>query len=150
MNPSEVRESILEQHDDLRRRLSALRELAAKSPSRAAQTSERLRDVGLQTLSALSDHLDYEDLHLLPALREADSWGDERARLVSAEHAEQRELFRYIVDRLHETERPGLLLARELETLVDALLVDMAEEEKTMLNENLLRDDVVGIDVEGG
>ena len=55
-----------------------------------------------------------------------------------------------MLDRLRATQRPSLLLARELETLVDALLVDMAEEEKTMLHEDLLRDDVVGIAVEGG
>lgn len=150
MNPSQVRETILEQHAALRERLAELRELAADATSGDAAGADLLREAGLRVLTMLGSHLDFEDLHLLPALREADAWGEERAKLVTREHAEQRELFDYTVARLRDTSRPSRLLARQIETLVEAILEDMNEEEKTMLDENLLRDDVVGIDVEAG
>jgi hypothetical protein len=150
MDPSQVRETILEQHVNLREQLVKLRALAAGSIRDDPKGAAPLREEGLRLLAELASHLDFEDLHLLPALRETDAWGDDRATQLALEHAEQRELFRYILARLHETDRPSLLMARELETLVDALLVDMAEEEKVMLRKDVLRDDVVGIDVETG
>jgi hypothetical protein len=150
MEPSRVREAILEQHADLRERLAELRALAASATGSDEQAAIALRESGLQVLAILGSHLDFEDRYLVPALREVDAWGDERADLVTREHAEQREIFHYILERLRETQRPSVLLAREVETLVDAILVDMGEEERTMLDEDLLRDDVVGINVEAG
>ena len=148
MNPSQVRESILQQHADLRDQLAELREMAVgATPGDAAGTSA-LREAGLRLLAVLESHLDFEDLHLLPALRKAGARGEERANRVTRDHAEQRELFHYILARLRETDRPSLLVARQLETLVDAVLVDMADEENTMLSADVLRDGAVGIDVE--
>ena len=59
-------------------------------------------------------------------------------------------LFQYILDRLRDTNRASILLGRELLAFVEVLITDMQQEEETMLAAELLRDDVVGIEVETG
>ena len=95
-------------------------------------------------------HLDFEDRYLVPTIRDVDAWGEERANRLAQEHVEQRELFQYILGRLRDTNRPSILLGRELLAFVEVLLEDMQQEEQTVLDADLLRDDVVSIDVETG
>jgi hypothetical protein len=86
----------------------------------------------------------------VPALREADGWGDERAARVSAEHAEQRQRMEVLLRHLADLDEPAAWIAAELATLVRDLLVDMEHEEQAVLSEDLLRDDPVSIDMEAG
>ena len=88
--------------------------------------------------------------NLVPAIRDADGWGEERANLLAREHVEQRDQFQYILDRLRDTDRASILLGRELLAFVGVLLADMQREEQTVLDADLLRNDVVGIDMETG
>ena len=89
--PSSVRQRILDDHEALRVLLAEVEELVrgtrAGDPDAAATLPERGRALRAKFL----DHLALEDAHLVPALRAADAWGEERARRVEKEHAEQRE-----------------------------------------------------------
>lgn len=150
MRPSEIRKCILEQHQELRDLLANVDALAKRAVAGEAGCAAELRQAGRVLLDKLVAHLDLEDRTLVPAVRDTDSWGEERAARLSQEHLEQRELFEYILARLRDAERASILLGRELHAFVEALLADMEHEEQTILDENLLRDDVVAIDVETG
>ncbi len=147
MKPSEVRQRILEEHEKLRDSIYIVRNLAreaARGDSSRVPTLEK-RAVGLG--SELATHLDLEDRHLVPVVLEC--LGEEAAANLSREHAEQRALLEYILRRLRDERRPPLLLARELQTLSELLLEDMAREEEELLaNANLwddLSDDLASV-----
>ena len=150
MEPSEVREAILAQHEELRGLLHSLEELARRAAKSDDACVPALREIGVHAHDKLIAHLDFEDRYLVPAIRDAEGWGEERANLLAREHVEQRELFRYILERLRDTNRASILLGRELVAFVEVLRSDMEQEEQTVLDAELLRDDVVGIDVESG
>jgi hypothetical protein len=95
-------------------------------------------------LSQLRDHMDWEDVHLLPALLATDVSGEERAEQLASEHREQRELLGYALKRIQDTNAPPLILARGLLDLGKVLRQDMEEEESLFLDERVLRDGVAG------
>jgi iron-sulfur cluster repair protein YtfE (RIC family) len=150
MQPSEVRDRILHDHEALRHRLHALGELATQVSRDDRRQVEPMRSAAERLLDSLRRHMAWEDRELVPALADSDAWGPERARRLSAEHVEQRELLADVVAELHDPQRPPKLLATRLLDLVAVLLEDMQAEEAFFLDPDVLRDDVVGNDVESG
>ena len=61
-----------------------------------------------------------------------------------------RELLRFILERLRDPRRPAVMVAGDVTGLVELLREDMQEEERDLLDPRVLRDDVIGIDVESG
>ena len=93
----------------------------------------------------------WEDVHLRPALLEIpDAWGKEHAEELDRDHREQRELLSDALDRVQDPSRPPSLVARNLLDLVELLRADMEQEERDLLDERVLRDDLVTIDAETG
>jgi hypothetical protein len=78
-------------------------------------------------------------------LREADAWGDVRAKGLLDHHVEQR---RELQDLQSQPPPDARALSHRIEALVSDLRKDMAYEERELLA--TLRDDVLGIDVEDG
>lgn len=150
MRPSEVRRRVLEDHARIRTLLEEVEGLVRRFEKGDEGASAPLRGKGLELHDFLCEHLEREDEILAKALREADAWGEERARRLADEHREQRELFSYILSRLRDATRPTLLIARELRNFVDILRVDMQHEEETELSDRVLRDDVIAIEPEDG
>jgi hypothetical protein len=150
MTPGEVRARILADHVDLRRMLAGLEVLARRVLGGEPSLVGPLRLEGELLLQRLQDHMLWEDLHLAPALRQADAWGDERARRLDSEHREQREVLRHCLAAVQDASRPTPVVARSLIDLVQLLRADMDEEEREMLDPAVLRDDVVASDVETG
>ena len=140
MRPSEVRQRILEEHERLRDSIYIVRNLAREvargDPSRVPILQKYA--VGLD--SELRTHLDLEDRHLVPVVLEC--LGEQAAAELSREHAEQRALLECVLRRLRDERRPPLLLARELQTLSELLLEDMAREEEELLANADLWDDL--------
>jgi len=143
-----VRRRVLEDHERLRGELERLEGLAEQILREAE--AEMLRAESEQFLERLLRHMRWEESYLLPALLDADAWGRERAARLERDHREQRELFAFILERLRDGARPTAVVARDVCNLVDLLRDDMREEEQDLLDERVLRDDVVGIDVETG
>ena len=79
-----------------------------------------------------------------------DAWGEERAEILETDHREQRELLRDVIDKLRDHDRPPRVVAENVLDLVALLRQDMEEEEAMLLDPRVLRDDIVGIDVEAG
>jgi iron-sulfur cluster repair protein YtfE (RIC family) len=150
MQPSEVRDRVLHDHEGLRKQIHEVESLA-REVSRGEQPQlGPLRDAAERLLSTLLRHMDWEDRELVPALADSDAWGPERARRLSEEHVEQREFLAGVIEDLQDQQRPPVSLAASMSDLARTLLADMEEEEAFFLDPDVLRDDVVGIDVETG
>ncbi len=148
MRPSEIRDRILDDHRALRGELEGLQRLAGDVDGGAP--SEALRAEAQAFLARLRTHMSWEEAYLLPALRSADAWGEVRAERLTSDHREQRELLDFILVRLCDATRPARIVAADVLHLIDLLRQDMREEEEELLDERVLRDDVVAIEVETG
>jgi len=147
MRPTEVREYVLADHEALREQLNRIERLAGEVRAGQAPSPSGLRGEAEALLDRLAVHMHWEDRHLVPVLREADSWGDVRVERFAREHREQRELVEYVLRELHDAHRPEDVVAGKVLDLVALLRGDMEEEESAFLDEHLLRDDPVAIDL---
>ena len=150
MEPSEVRRRVLKDHDMLRGRIESLERLAERAVSGARVTSDALRTSATELLAALRTHMAWEDRYLAPALRDADAWGPERVAQFARDHRQQRADIEHLLESLADREEPGAFLASRLLDWIHELHADMLDEEQAFLDPRVLRDDVVGIDVETG
>ena len=139
--PSEIRQRVLAQHDLLRLRLQALNE--GVDQLRAGNLSvEELRIRAWETLALLRAHVKDEERWLLPALMEADGFGPVRVEALRDEHQQQAKEMAETLEALREA-KGAEALAEGVEGLVQRILDDMDEEERTYLSPNLLKDDLV-------
>ena len=150
MKPSEVRRQVLADHVTVRGMLLSIESLAQQVIAGERNLAGALRFEGEGLLAFLRNHMSWEDRYLAPALRAADSWGAERAEQLESDHLEQRQLLQHALETIEDESRPPALVARNLLDLVQLLREDIEDEETTLLDERVLRDDVVGIDVETG
>lgn len=150
MKPSQIRERILADHDALRKDLEELDSEACAVLEGDRPLLGVLRSDAERLLDQLQVHMRWEERYLLPALRNADAWGRERAQRMLADHREQRDTIALLVERLRDQKRPAAMIARDVAGLVELLRLDMREEERDLLDERVLRDDVIGIDVATG
>ena len=133
-----LRRQILAHHAELRAAIA--RVATAEEPAKLALATSALCDL-------VADHLSYEDEALEPVLRAIDAWGPERARRLRQDHAEQR--VRLAELRREVATAPALALAREVQPFLEALLADMAAEERDVLAPSLLRDDTITVEFGG-
>jgi hemerythrin-like domain-containing protein len=150
MRPSEVRERILIDHQRIRGLVAEVEALAERVRAGRVELCSKLRERGTALYEQLCRHLDLEDVVLAGALRKVDAWGEERAEELEIEHSEQRELLAYLLQRLDDSSQPATLLVEDLIQFTALLRDDMKREERDLLSEELLRDDVIGIDVNSG
>jgi hemerythrin-like domain-containing protein len=150
MKPSEVRRRILDEHARLRGLLAEVQSLVERVLEGHGEAVELLRERGRALHTFFFDHLELEDVILVATLRDADAWGEERARNLTQEHREQRQLLEALLGRIDDARLPAEELARDLADFVQRVREDMAVEEKAMLSDKILRDDVISIDAETG
>ncbi len=150
MRPSEVRQQILGDHQLIEIRVSKVRDLAVRIQAGEQFLSGRLRERGQDLYEHLCQHIDLEDVILVDALRSADAWGEECAEELRSDHEEQREVLAYLLERLLDPTQPQILMVHDLLNFTSWLRDDIRHEEETVLREDLLRDDVVGIHVNSG
>jgi hypothetical protein len=150
MQPSEIRRRILDDHETLRAMLASVERIAGEVLGGDAEQKGPLRFEGETLLGRLAEHMAWEDRYLRPALLETAGFGEVRAERLDRDHREQRELLSYALASLADASRPARLVARNLLDLVALLRDDMADEERFLVSEKVLRDDVVNVDVETG
>src|SRR5690606_29283805 len=131
MLPSEVRANVLDDHGWLRELLGDVDEIARRVQQGDHALRSRLRQRTLAMRERFLGHLELEERQLLPALRDADAWGEERARRLEQEHAAQRARFEALLQRLRTPRADPCRLADEVRALIADLLADMHEEERT-------------------
>jgi hemerythrin-like domain-containing protein len=135
---ADIRRSILEEHEHLRRLLAELEPVLQAFEAEESGVGSKLRERGLALYERLARHLDSEQDLVTPALRASGPDGDRRADRLAHEHREQRELLRYLMSRLDTQDQPTLLVAREVRSFIAYLHLDMAHEEETMLTDEIL------------
>jgi hypothetical protein len=150
MTPGEVRARILADHVAIRGMLLSLEGLADRVRDGDRSLVGALRLEGEALLHHLQEHMLWEDLHLAPALRRADAHGEERAARLDSDHREQRQVLTHCLSAVNDERRPAPIVARTLIDLVAMLREDIEDEERLLLDERVLRNDVTGIDVEAG
>lgn len=150
MEPSEVRRRVLADHERLRRDVEQIESFAKEILEGLRMPISALLAEAKDLVARLRAHMHWEESYLLPALREADAWGAERAEHLVRDHREQRDRLDFIVACLDDSTRPAKLVAQDVVHLVDLLREDMLVEEQEFLDERVLRDDIVAIAVETG
>ncbi|MCB9682619.1 MAG: hemerythrin domain-containing protein [Alphaproteobacteria bacterium] len=148
MDPSAVRERVLSDHQDIRRRLARFAELSARAPTDAA-ASEALRVDLLAFVPELEAHMRLEDDLLLPALMDADAFGDVRVDMLHDHHAHYRERADALASALGAPGADPTVVVAWATRLSDELAVEMADEERRLLRPDILRDDFVTSGVGG-
>jgi hypothetical protein len=141
--PRSVRGQVLAQHEQLR----ALLFEALEQTSRGLQGQRELARLALLVLQIrrrFRAHLAFEERKLFPILAQVDAWGPERVAELTLEHFRQRSQ----LDTLAQGMREGWgvqHVAVALRSLATDLLLDMAEEERACVNEQLLGDEIVRV-----
>jgi iron-sulfur cluster repair protein YtfE (RIC family) len=148
--PSSVRTCMLEQHRALAEKLDHVQQAAAALAAAGHASVERAIALGHELCREIAEHIEIEDRLLVPALRDVDAWGEIRAQQLSQKHGQtQQELQALQLDEHHCPLEPCALAAR-LIAVIEALRADMMREQQGLLTPEVLRDDVLGIDVEDG
>jgi len=144
-----ARRGILWQHERIRTLLEKAQALAQAwlegEPLAADAVASAIGDIH----SAMEVHLKFEEAVLLPLLADDLPIGPQRASRLSEEHLQQRSM----LGALHKeaSAHPELpLLASKLAALTAWLLADMVEEERSLLNPDAVRDDLVVVDQNSG
>ncbi|HUJ28995.1 MAG TPA: hemerythrin domain-containing protein [Myxococcales bacterium] len=139
----ERRRFLREQHTHLRATI-ATAQAAAQSLLAAKGVAGELQAAVKALESELLAHLADEERLLEPVLSTIDAWGPVRAGLLRAEHAHQRAVLQVLTG---PTAWPAatLVAGRTLSLCAD-LLTDMEFEERELINDKVLRDDLILLD----
>lgn len=142
MGPSNTERRLIltEQHAHLRQTIAAAVAAARDTLASRGRPAELQAAIGELERELLAHLLDEERL-LVPILGALDAWGPVRLGLLQAEHAHQRAVLAVL-------RGPGAgpaspLVAGRTLSLCEDLLVDMQFEERELLNERVLHDDLV-------
>jgi iron-sulfur cluster repair protein YtfE (RIC family) len=140
-----ARRGILWQHVRLRQLLGRAQALAEARLDGDVSVPDAVASAIGDLHSAMEVHLTFEESVLLPLFRDDLPLGPARAEGLVDEHHRQRAM----LAGLHKEacDHPELpTLAAKLAVLASWLLADMEEEERSLLNPDALRDDVVVVD----
>jgi CBS domain-containing protein len=147
LRPSEVRARILSEHEVLRTIYAQTETSACSVLDGDAEAGAALREQCNELYRTLLRHIELENAILAPALHDADAFGPVRAQELLREHARQREA---LLAALHSADASSeIQLAEGVRALLAELAIDMAHEERALLNPELLRDDSIS-DGQGG
>jgi iron-sulfur cluster repair protein YtfE (RIC family) len=149
MRPSQVRSRILRDHAVLSEKLATLQRFADEASQQDAEACARARAFACGVVEELADHLEVEEQLLIPLLRDMDAWGPLRANELYQHHEQQWIGLKRLQERATSSVQPPEL-ATHIAPTIRRLRQDMEQEELDLLTPDLLRDDVLGIDVEDG
>lgn len=146
--PSEVRTKVLSQHREIEQMLSEL-EAGVAQLGQGGVDAEQVKRAAYALRGILELHMNFEEAHMVPAIKEADGFGPERVRHLHADHAQQRQELDRLVDTIREARSPDDLTA-SVKRLADMLRNDIEEEEREYVTDKLLRDNIIPTDTFGG
>jgi iron-sulfur cluster repair protein YtfE (RIC family) len=147
--PSDVRQRILDEHARLRQQLGRLQELACWLRDDPAPLLA-VKRVTRRLLDELDAHTRLEDAVLGPALREVDAWGPVRESDLLTHHVEQRDYLHQLLADLEAGAQNCERIAELTLAWTAEVIRDMDQEELHIVNQDLLRDDVVVVEGESG
>ena len=141
---NEERRHILRmQHAHLRRTINAA-QMAARGALAGMASAGELQVAVSALERELLAHLAEEERLLEPILAKLDAWGPVRLSLLRAEHAHQRAVLAVLTGR--SAWPASWLVAGRTLSMCDDLITDMEFEDRELLDEKLLRDDLILLD----
>jgi iron-sulfur cluster repair protein YtfE (RIC family) len=149
IRPSEVRSRILRDHETLSERLAALQRAADEAADTNGEACARTREFACLLVEELADHLEVEEQLLVPLLRDMDAWGPLRADELRHHHEQQWRGLKRLRERV-TSPLQARELAAHIALMVQVLRHELQQEARHLLTPEILRDDVLGIDVEDG
>jgi iron-sulfur cluster repair protein YtfE (RIC family) len=143
---SKIRRIVLVEHEGLRIGLRSIDALLDKVTKGDVVALKDAHSQFTQLLDAFVRHIEHEERILRPVLATIDAWGKARVDSMDEEHAAQRkEVTRLAgLDAISDPAR----WAKEVRAFEASLLADMADEEKTCLSPDVLRDDIIAVHVD--
>lgn len=141
---SKIRKIILVEHEGLRISLRAIEELLDRVDAGDVAARKSAHQQLTAMLQTFLRHIEHEERILQPVLAQIDAWGPQRSAAMSEEHKLQRALVMQLTS--VDPEDDPKAWVRDVRIFTKDLLLDMADEEKTCLSPNVLRDDVVVVD----
>jgi len=142
MSTSQIRKELLREHDELRAMITQTRTAVSSG------THDELRACLARLTEAFRRHNARESELLADLLQTIDAWGPERVTVMLDSHqAEHGELLNTLVEAGATTDREKA--GKVTLKLLDALASHMKIEEKIMLGEDVLHDDVLARDYFG-
>lgn len=140
---SKIRRIILVEHEGLRigmRGIESKLDLVASGDVGAIKETHQALQTLLETFVR---HIEHEERILRPVLQTVDAWGPARVASMDEEHTTQRKQVTRLAQ-LDAVSDPAKW-AREVRAFATELLADMADEEKTCLSPDVLRDDIIAV-----
>lgn len=135
LSPSSVRKIILEEHGQLRGKLSQVESLyGTKDPNVLINSIREL-------LYFFIKHIEHEEQILRPVLKDIDAWGEERVNRMNKEHIQQRKEVNDIEAAMNNGKIPQIITLTK--KFIAELYIDMDSEEKECLSPDLLKDDPI-------
>jgi hemerythrin-like domain-containing protein len=138
MTSESIRDKVLEEHDRIRDMLAAMDAERKLFEAEASNGPGELVELAGALFEVFAAHIQLEDATLVPALRALGGHRAIAADRLEREHIEQRELLRFLMQRLEAANRPTSLLVCEIHQFGEYLRTDMAHEEAAILREDLL------------
>jgi hypothetical protein len=149
MEAGSARRSILIQHQRIRELLENARLVAERALDQLDQSDDAVASAIGDIRTTMDVHMRFEEKVLVDIFRDDLPLGPIRAERLLEDHKKQRAT----LAGLHEEARRGPrvpMLAAKLAFLASWLLDDMAEEERSLLTPEVVRDDVVTVDQSDG
>ena len=146
MKPSEVRTRILRDHERLRDDLDRLESLRGRPPQRPRRARNAAPGQRRPARASAGAHALGGVVPACPRCATPTRGAPSARSGSSPTIGEQRELLDFLNARLRDEAQPAALVARDVDHLVALLRDDMREEEAELLDERVLRDDVVAVD----
>ena len=131
------------QHVHLRKTIELAR-TAANGAIQGMVSGTELQSAVSTLARELLGHLADEERLLEPILANLDAWGPVRLSLLRAEHAHQRAVLAVLTGK--PAWAASSLVAGRMLSMCNDLLVDMEFEERELLNEKVMRDDLILLD----
>ncbi len=135
--PSIVRQIVLEEHAQIRAKMSNLEMLLA------SKNEEMIVKFSRELFYYFIKHIEHEEQILRPVLKDIDSWGDVRVSRMNKEHQEQRKLLTDM--ELLLTQNNFAEFNQKLRDFLSDLKIDMEQEEADCLNPDVLKDDPITV-----
>jgi hypothetical protein len=146
MNPSEIRSELLDQHGQIRALMDEIRRLAPDAAVAGVSGGELERQ--LQGLAfAVARHNVREEELLRGILATVDAWGPARVEIMDESHEREHQALHDAL--LNLPKMPGPLAPSSLDALFHRVLEHMKREERTLLSEDVLKDDAVLVEFGG-
>lgn len=140
---AKIRRIVLVEHEGLRIGLRAVTALLERYTAGEPSALELAHQEFQKLLDGFIRHIEHEERILRPVLEGIDAWGKARVASMDEEHAAQRREVQRLAG-LDAKQDPSRW-AQSVRDFERALLADMADEERTCLSPDVLRDDVVAV-----